>query len=90
MIRLRQTVSYAKLLGSAVLEYNENLVETDLSLADLIRHYDELEIPAKLVFLAGLVRDLRQRGEKVVVWSISLGPLSLSATIWPPTGTACV
>lgn len=77
MIRLRQTVSYAKLLGSAVLEYNENLVETDLSLADLIRHYDELEIPAKLVFLAGLVRDLRQRGEKVVVWSNFIGTLKL-------------
>ena len=77
MIRLRQTVSYAKLLGSAVLEYNENLVETDLSLADLIRHYDELEVPAKLVFLSGLVRDLRQRGEKVVVWSNFIGTLKL-------------
>ena len=59
MTRLRQTVSYAKLLGSAVLEYNENLTEANLSLADVIRHYDELEVPGKITALLSLVAQLR-------------------------------
>jgi len=69
MMRLRQCLSYARLLGSAVLEYNENLLEGKLSLADTIKHYDELESPAKLETLTSLVAELRQQGEKVVVWS---------------------
>lgn len=77
MIRLRQTVSYAKLLSSAVLDYNEDLVEGELSLADVIRHYDELEVPGKIATLIDLVRELRARGEKVVVWSNFIGTLKL-------------
>lgn len=77
MMRLRQTVSYAKLLGSAVLDYNENLTEGDLSLADVIRHYDELEVPGKVKALLTLVRKLRAKGEKVVVWSNFIGALKL-------------
>jgi len=77
MMRLRQTVSYAKLLGSAVLDYNENLTEGDLSLADVIRYYDELEIPGKINVLRELVRGLRQKGEKVIVWSNFIGTLKL-------------
>jgi SNF2 family DNA or RNA helicase len=69
MMRLRQCLSYARLLGTAVLEYNENLLEGKLSLADTIKHYDELESPAKLETLTSLVAELRQEGEKVVVWS---------------------
>lgn len=80
MMRLRQTVSYAKLLGSAVLDYKENLAEGDLSLADLIRHYDELEVPGKITTLQSLVRDLRAQGEKVVVWSNFIGTLTLIRT----------
>src|SRR6266508_981899 len=77
MIRLRQTVSYAKLLGSAVLDYDENLTEGNLSLADVIRHYDELEVPGKVKALLTLVRKLRAKGEKVVVWSNFIGSLKL-------------
>lgn len=77
MTRLRQTVSYAKLLGSAVLEYNENLAEANLSLADVIRHYDELEVPGKITALLRLVAQLRAQGEKVVVWSNFIGTLQL-------------
>jgi superfamily II DNA or RNA helicase len=78
MMRLRQTVSYARLLGSAVLEYNENLTEGDLSLADVIRHYDELEVPGKITILLKLLAELRSKGErKVVVWSNFVGTLQL-------------
>lgn len=76
MMRVRQTVSYAKLLGTAVLDYNENLTEGDLSLADVIRHYDELETPGKIKALVAFLRDLRERGEKkIVVWSNFIGSL---------------
>lgn len=77
IMRLRQTVSYAKLLGSAVLEYSENLLEGNLPLADVIRHYDDLEIPAKLATLRTMVKDLRLRGEKVLIWSNFVETLKL-------------
>src|ERR1051326_3262610 len=67
MMRLRQTVSYAKLLGTAVLDYNEDLAEGDLSLADIIRHYDDLEQPGKVTALLQLVSELRAGGDKKVV-----------------------
>jgi len=76
MMRLRQTVSYAKLLGTAVLDYNESLTEGDLSLADVIRHYDELETPGKVIALLAFLEELRSQGErKVVVWSNFVGTL---------------
>ena len=77
MPRLRQAVSYPKLLASAVVEYNESLTEGDLSLADAIRHYDELEVPGKVKALVELVRELRGQEEKVLVWSNFIGTLKL-------------
>lgn len=76
MIRLRQCISYAALLGSAVTEYSEDLV-SDPSLADLIRHYDTLETPAKLEALLTLVSQLRQKGERIVIWSNFVRTLKL-------------
>ena len=73
-------VSYAKLLGSAVEEYNENLLEDNLPLADMITHYDELEIPAKLKTLVKLVGKLRKQGEKVLIWSNFVQTLKLIRT----------
>lgn len=77
MIRLRQSVSYARLVGSVVSEYNENLVNGKFSLADSIKHYDELESPAKVETLMELVEGLRKQGEKVVVWSNFIDSLKL-------------
>jgi SNF2 family DNA or RNA helicase len=77
MMRLRQTISYAKLLGSAVVEYNENLLTDNLPLADIIRHYDDLETPAKLTALTEMITSLRARGEKVLVWSNFVQTLKL-------------
>ena len=76
MVRLRQTVSYATLLGTAVVDYNESLTDGVLSLADVIRHYDELETPGKVTVLLALIEELRSQGEKkVVVWSNFVGTL---------------
>jgi len=77
MIRLRQTVSYTKLLGAAVTDYSEDLVEGDVSLADLIRHYDELETPGKVEYLLSLLSSLRNDGEKAVVWSNFIDTLKM-------------
>ena len=77
MMRLRQGVSYAKLLGSAVVDYDENLLAGDMSLADIITRYDELETPAKLETLMRLVGTLRANGEKVLIWSNFVQTLKL-------------
>jgi SNF2 family DNA or RNA helicase len=77
MIRLRQTISYTKLLASAVVEYNENLLAENPSLADVIRHYDELEVPAKLVRLTEMVAKFRATGDKILVWSNFVQSLKL-------------
>jgi len=77
MMRLRQCLSYTVLLGSAVSEYNENLLGTDLSLADVIKHYDQLEIPGKLEAILPLLQALLAAGEKVVVWSNFVRTLEL-------------
>ena len=77
MVRLRQAVSYAKLLGTAVTEYNENLIGTRASLTEVIKHYDDFETPAKLQALLTLVARLRQQGEKVLIWSTFVKTLKL-------------
>ncbi len=77
MMRLRQCLSYTVLLGSAVTEYNENLFEENMSLADIIKHYDKLEKPAKLEILLSMVNDLMGKGEKIVIWSNFVQTLKL-------------
>ncbi|MFZ1219974.1 MAG: DEAD/DEAH box helicase [Chthoniobacterales bacterium] len=79
MIRLRQAISYTKLLASAVVEYEENLLTANPSLADIIKHYDELEVPAKLLRLTEIVAQLRTAGEKVLIWSNFVQSLKLIA-----------
>ena len=77
MIRLRQCLSFTKLLGSAVLEYNEDLLQGGMSLADIIRHYEDLETPRKLEQLLLMVKRFMQEGEKVVIWSNFIESLRL-------------
>lgn len=69
MVRLRQCLSYTPLLAGAVTEYTENLIGEDLSLSEVIKHYDELETPAKVEGLLHLVNDFVAGNQKVVVWS---------------------
>lgn len=77
MIRLRQSVSYAKLLSSAITEYPENLLEEEMSLTQVLTRYDDLERPAKLETLDALVREFRRKGQKVVIWSNFIRTLHL-------------
>lgn len=77
MMRLRQCLSYAVLLGSAVADYKENLLGEDPSLSDVIKHYDELETPGKLESLLPIVKQLLDRGEKIVIWSNFVRTLKL-------------
>ena len=69
MMRLRQCLSYTALLGSAIVDYEEDLLGGPMSVADIVQHYDDLETPGKLDVLSELVRKLWEEGEKVVVWS---------------------
>lgn len=77
MIRLRQAVSYTRLLVTAVADYDEELLDEQFSLAQVIKNYDKLERPAKLEALIELVNSLRAQDEKVLVWSNFVGSLKL-------------
>ena len=77
MMRLRQCLSYANLLASVLDKYDENLYKDDLSLAQLIHNYDKFESPGKLEMLVEIVRGLREKGEKVVIWSNFVKTLEL-------------
>ena len=77
MMRLRQSVSYTKLLATALDGYNEELIEDNRSVASLIANYDEIETPAKILTLVELVRGLRAHGEKLVIWSNFIKTLEL-------------
>ena len=76
MIRLRQCVSNASLLQSALRDYKEELIVEE-SVADIVARYELLEIPAKVEHLMALVSRLTGEGEKVVVWTNFIGTLKL-------------
>ncbi len=77
IMRLRQCLSYAAMLSTALDDYSEDLLVGDPSLADTIQHYDEIETPGKVKALMDLLAGLRSRGEKVVVWSNFVRALEL-------------
>ncbi|MDD5362086.1 MAG: DEAD/DEAH box helicase [Ignavibacteria bacterium] len=77
IIRLRQTVSYPKLLNTAVDDYIENLFEDMTDLKNLINNYDKYEIPAKIKYLIKRVKQLQKKKLKVVIWSNFIGSLKL-------------
>ena len=77
MIRLRQCLSYPRLLRTVLQDYDEDLLEDRGSLANLIQEYDQLERPGKLKVLIEMVEQLLTRGEKVVIWSNFIGTLKL-------------
>ncbi len=49
-------------------------------MADIVHHYDTLEIPAKIEALETLVARLRRDGQKIVVWSNFVRTLELITT----------
>jgi SNF2 family DNA or RNA helicase len=69
MIRLRQCVSYSKLLSTAIDDYDEDVLEADPDLIKTIRNYDDYEIPAKLEYLLKFVQTLQKSKKKIIIWS---------------------
>lgn len=69
MIRLRQCTSYPNLLLTAIEDYKEELVADDSELIEIIRKYDEIEVPAKLDYLLSFILKARKKGQKVIIWS---------------------
>jgi len=86
MMRLRQCISYTKLLRSAIPEYDEDLSGGDLSLANIIKNYDDLETPAKIETLVDIVNLLREKGEKAVIWSNFIETLKLIKSLFRTSG----
>lgn len=77
MIRIRQCLSFSKLLGTAIKDYDENLIEDNSDLKYIISNYDKLEMPAKLNRLMELVENIQKRKEKVVIWAHFIGTIKL-------------
>lgn len=77
IIRLRQSVSYPKLLIKVIDGYDENLLFDNSKLANIIRNYDKLETTGKIDELNRLVLELRRDGNKVLIWSSFVGTLHL-------------
>lgn len=89
MMRLRQSISYPKLLNSAIEQYKENLIPEKSDLAELISNYDQYEKPAKLEYLADMVDDFQNEGLKVVIWSHFIGTLELIIRHLSKSGFYC-
>lgn len=82
MIRLRQCISYAKTLRTAIPEYEEDITKNNISLSKMIKDYDSIETPAKIETLLSIVSKLRKISEKVVIWSNFIDTLKLITSLF--------
>lgn len=89
IIRLRQCVSYVKLLTTAIDDYEENMIYGQSDLIKIISGYDKLETPAKLEKLKELIQDLQNRKQKVVIWSHFIGTLKYIVSYLATAGFYC-
>lgn len=89
IIRLRQCVSYAKLLSSALENYGEDLIKDESNLSNIISKYDNLEVPAKLEYLSKFVAKLQEKNLKVVIWAHFIKTLELIVEYFKKTGFYC-
>jgi len=89
IIRLRQCVSYTKLLLKSIDSYSESLLDEDSAIIKIIRDYDNLEKPAKLEYLYKLVQGLINNKQKVVIWSNFIGTLKLIHNSLSKSGIYC-
>lgn len=89
MIRLRQCLSYTKLLSTAVDDYNEDLFTGENDLKELIVNYDQMEHPAKLDYLLTLVRRFHDEGEKMIIWAHFIGTVKLIQRTITDAGYYC-
>ncbi len=77
MIRLRQCISYPKLMLKNIKNYEEDILIDNTDLLKLIRDYDNLELPAKLQVLITKIEELTRHNQKVVIWSNFVQTLKL-------------
>jgi len=89
IIRLRQCVSYTKLLSKAVEDYREKLIDDESDLAKVVYNYDNLEVPAKLEYLKQFVRNLQETKQKVVIWAYFIDTLKLIINYLTKAGFYC-
>lgn len=88
MIRLRQAVSYPRLLTSAIDDYEEDLFSDKSDLAYLISKYDSLERPAKVDYLLTKVGKLANREKKVIIWANFIWTIKLIHKVFSENGLA--
>lgn len=89
MIRLRQCLSFAKLLSTAIDAYDEKLIPDDADLRSVICQYGERELPGKLTRLLELVNSFQEQGEKVLIWAHFIGTIELIETKLRDAGFRC-
>lgn len=77
MMRLRQCLSYTKLLNTVIDDYDEDILIEENDLKYLIINYDELETPAKLDYLIDMVKKFQGLEEKIVIWAHFIGAIKL-------------
>lgn len=77
MMRLRQMISYPKLLTSAIDNYSEDLFGNKNDLKNLIVNYDKYETSAKLSKLVELVTEIKKNNKKVLIWTNFIGTIAL-------------
>lgn len=88
VMRLRQAVSYPKLLLTSIDDYSEKFID-DSDLKTKIQQYDQLEIPGKLKALTDIVLKLREENKKVLIWSNFIGTLELIKSHFTRLGEGC-
>jgi SNF2 family DNA or RNA helicase len=77
IIRLRQAISYAGLVRTAIDGYEEDLLGEDSELKEIVKNYDNLEVPSKIGALINQIKKLNNKGHKVVIWAHFIGTLEL-------------
>jgi len=89
MIRLRQCISYAKLLETAIDDYNEDLIADNTDLRYIIHTYDQHETPRKLERLMELLKEFKKHEQKVVIWAHFIGTIDLIEKHLKQVGYRC-
>ena len=76
VLRLRQCSAYVGLLTKPLSDCDVDITKTS-KLYEIIRNYDQLEVPAKIIELEKLFSQILGKNEKVVVWCNFIGALKL-------------
>lgn len=77
IIRLRQSVSYPRLLISAIEGYTEQFFSEESKIFNIIKSYDDLETPAKIDYLINKVAEYNSVNQKVIIWVHFIGTIKL-------------